>query len=126
MNARSATAIDIEIGRRLRLFRTAAGLSQAQLAQTLGITFQQVQKYERGTNRIGSGRLYEAAQVLGIAVASFFEGLGASGDAADDQPKPVLADDIADLARRIASISGTAERKRTVDRVRAMLDEIAI
>lgn len=70
---KQATAIDRHVGGRLR--RTMLGLSQTELARLVGITFQQVQKYEQGTNRIGASRLYEFADVLGVTVAHFYEGL---------------------------------------------------
>ncbi|MGO4706518.1 helix-turn-helix domain-containing protein [Microvirga sp. 2MCAF38] len=75
--AKSPNAADQRIGQRVRLRRLAIGLSQEKLAQALGITFQQVQKYERGTNRIGASRLQEIARVLSVPVASFYD--------ADDQ-----------------------------------------
>ncbi|MGO4706637.1 helix-turn-helix domain-containing protein [Microvirga sp. 2MCAF38] len=71
--AKSPSAADRRIGQRVRLRRTAIGLSQEKLAQALGITFQQVQKYERGTNRIGASRLQEIARTLNVPVASFYD-----------------------------------------------------
>lgn len=65
--------IDIEIGKRVRQARVAAGLTQTQLADQLGITFQQVQKYEKGVNRIGGGRLYKIARVVGVKITYFFD-----------------------------------------------------
>ncbi len=65
--------IDIEIGKRVRQARVAAGLSQTQLGVQLGVSFQQVQKYEKGVNRIGGGRLYKIARVLGVKVTYFFD-----------------------------------------------------
>jgi transcriptional regulator with XRE-family HTH domain len=65
--------IDIAVGRNVRIWRMAKGLSQAQLARRLGITFQQVQKYEVGGNRIGTGRLVRIAAILGIPIAALFE-----------------------------------------------------
>jgi transcriptional regulator with XRE-family HTH domain len=65
-------SLDVEIGQRVRAFRLQKGLSQEKLADQLGITFQQVQKYEKGTNRIGAGRLQRIANVLGIPVSDFF------------------------------------------------------
>lgn len=67
--------IDISIGTRLRLRRLAMGFSQETLARALGITFQQIQKYERGTNRIFASRLFHLAHVLRVPVAYFFQGL---------------------------------------------------
>ena len=65
--------IDIEIGKRVRQARVAARLSQTQLGVQLGVSFQQVQKYEKGLNRIGGGRLYKIARVLGVKVTYFFD-----------------------------------------------------
>ncbi|WP_413204426.1 helix-turn-helix domain-containing protein [Rhodospirillum sp. A1_3_36] len=67
--------LDIEVGRRLRLRRKLLGLSQQQLADSVGITFQQVQKYERGVNRLSSSRLWDFATILGVSVSFFFEDL---------------------------------------------------
>ncbi len=66
--------IDIEVGRRLKQRRTLLGMSQERLGELLGITYQQVQKYERGTNRIGSSRLYEICRILEMPSSYFFEG----------------------------------------------------
>ena len=65
--------IDIEIGKRVRRGRVAAGLTQTKLADQLGITFQQVQKYEKGVNRIGGGRLYKIAHIVGVKITYFFD-----------------------------------------------------
>jgi transcriptional regulator with XRE-family HTH domain len=67
--------MDAELGRRLRAFRKAAGLNQAKLAGSISLTFQQIQKYESGTNRISATTLFEFAHVLGVDVPQFFEGL---------------------------------------------------
>ncbi|HEY9536932.1 MAG TPA: helix-turn-helix transcriptional regulator [Kiloniellaceae bacterium] len=72
--------IDVAIGSRLRLRRLAMGFSQETLARALGITFQQIQKYERGTNRIFASRLFHLARVLRVPVAYFFHGLQAGGE----------------------------------------------
>jgi transcriptional regulator with XRE-family HTH domain len=73
--------VDIHVGSRLRLQRTILGLSQTDLAERVGLTFQAIQKYERGDIRISASRLYELAKVLGIPVASFFDGLPDSATA---------------------------------------------
>ncbi len=65
--------IDVEIGTRLRQARVAAGFTQTELGVQLGISFQQVQKYEKGRNRIGGGRLYKIARVLGVKITYFFD-----------------------------------------------------
>ncbi len=67
--------IDVEIGARLRQARVAAGFTQTELGGQLGISFQQIQKYEKGRNRIGGGRLYKIARVLGVKITYFFDGV---------------------------------------------------
>lgn len=69
--------IDVHVGSRVRLRRTLLGMSQERLGEALGLTFQQVQKYERGANRIGASRLFDLARVLDVAVAFFFEDMPA-------------------------------------------------
>jgi transcriptional regulator with XRE-family HTH domain len=71
---KSPSAIDVAVGRNVRIWRMAKGMSQARLANRLGVTFQQVQKYEIGANRIGTGRLVKAAGVLGIPISALFDG----------------------------------------------------
>jgi transcriptional regulator with XRE-family HTH domain len=65
--------VDIHVGQRVRVRRTLLGLSQEMLGQAIGLTFQQIQKYERGANRMGASRLYDLARVLDVPVAYFFE-----------------------------------------------------
>lgn len=65
--------IDIHVGNRIRLRRTLLGLSQEKLASLLGLTFQQVQKYERGTNRVGASRLWDISRVLEVSVSFFYD-----------------------------------------------------
>jgi transcriptional regulator with XRE-family HTH domain len=72
---KKANAIDAQIGVRLRLRRTALGLSQSALGRELGLTFQQVQKYENGKNRISAGHLYRIALLLGVPISYFFDAL---------------------------------------------------
>ena len=74
MNDRTPDPIDIHVGTRIRSQRRLLRMTQTQLADQLGITFQQVQKYEKGINRIGSGRLARLAEVLGVEITFFFEG----------------------------------------------------
>jgi transcriptional regulator with XRE-family HTH domain len=72
--------IDQHVGRMIRLLRRERGLSQTALAGALNLTFQQVQKYERGFNRVSASKLYQTAAVMGVPVAALFEGLPAPGD----------------------------------------------
>jgi transcriptional regulator with XRE-family HTH domain len=78
-------ARDMEVGRRIRAQRLVRGLSQTDLGRSLGITFQQVQKYEKGANRVGAGRLTRIAEVLTVPVAFFFgdHGSGKGADASE-------------------------------------------
>jgi transcriptional regulator with XRE-family HTH domain len=72
--AKSPSIIDVAVGRNVRVWRMAKGMSQAQLANRLGVTFQQVQKYETGANRIGAGRLVKVAAILGVPISVLFDG----------------------------------------------------
>jgi transcriptional regulator with XRE-family HTH domain len=74
MSVKRPDPVDVEVGHRIRIERLARGLSQTALANQLGVTFQQVQKYEKGVNRVGAGRLTKIAEVLGVQVATFFTG----------------------------------------------------
>ena len=67
--------VDLHVGARIRMRRRFIGMSQQSLADTLGLTFQQVQKYERGSNRVSASKLYEIARALGVGTSYFFEGL---------------------------------------------------
>jgi transcriptional regulator with XRE-family HTH domain len=79
MSVKRPDPVDIEVGHRIRIERLARGLSQTALANQLGVTFQQVQKYEKGVNRVGAGRLTKIAEVLGIEVSQFFGGKDMAG-----------------------------------------------
>jgi transcriptional regulator with XRE-family HTH domain len=69
--------VDVHVGARARVRRTLLGMTQTDLGDALGLTFQQVQKYERGTNRIGAGRLYDLSRVLDVSIEHFFEDMPA-------------------------------------------------
>jgi transcriptional regulator with XRE-family HTH domain len=77
-SAKTPSPIDVTVGRNVRVWRMAKALSQAQLAIRLGVTFQQVQKYEAGGNRIPTGRLVKLAAILGVPIAALFEGTSAA------------------------------------------------
>ena len=86
--SRSVTAIDQHVGQRVRAQRLLTGMSQEALAGALDLTFQQVQKYERGVNRIGAGRLSQIATVLGTSIGFFYEGAPrGSGPASDNDAR---------------------------------------
>ncbi|HEV2264185.1 MAG TPA: helix-turn-helix transcriptional regulator [Stellaceae bacterium] len=113
--------IDVHVGARVRLRRTLLGMSQEKLGQAIGLTFQQVQKYERGTNRIGASRLHELAQVLDVPVAFFFadlnppDGTSLGAEAAVKPPKG--------LSEPAAVFYGNESimRRETLELVRAYL-----
>ena len=68
------TQVDAIVGRNIRLHRVAAGMSQQQLGRKVGVSFQQIQKYEKGINRLGAGRLMQIAQIFGVQIAVLFDG----------------------------------------------------
>jgi len=76
LSPRTAGVADIEMGRRIRLRRRETGISQIELADHLGLTFQQVQKYEEGINRVGAARLQQIAEMLGVDIPFFYHGDG--------------------------------------------------
>jgi transcriptional regulator with XRE-family HTH domain len=81
MTRRDPNYIDVHVGSRIRMRRQLVSMSQEKLGELLGITFQQVQKYEKGSNRISASRLFYAAKILGVPVQAFFEDLpGTEGD----------------------------------------------
>ena len=95
MTNNAAETIDVHVGARLRELRARRDVTQVGLAELIGVTFQQVQKYERGVNRISASRLYKVAEGLGVSQSWFFEGLeGHRGDLDDPGPKDLTPDAI--------------------------------
>ena len=117
--------IDVHVGGRVRMRRMMLGMSQQKLADAFGLTFQQVQKYEKGMNRMGSSRLQQAADVLGVAVPFFFEG-APGGDAAILPPpyinKFVASRDGLRLIKAFTRLDSDALRRRIV----GLVEEIAL
>lgn len=74
-------SIDVHVGQRLRVRRSLLGLSQEKLAEAIGLTFQQIQKYERGVNRVSAGRLYQFSKVLDVPITYFYEQIIGGGSA---------------------------------------------
>ncbi|WP_332461120.1 helix-turn-helix domain-containing protein [Acuticoccus mangrovi] len=125
-NQRSANSVDSHVGSRVRLRRLELGLSQEKLADQLGITFQQVQKYERGTNRIGASRLHQIALVLQAPITYFFEGASESALPRTSETSP-LADALSDpatvrLVRAFASIGDPHLKQKAVGIIEAIAD----
>ncbi len=83
MESSSIHPVDLHVGGMIRAHRKRVGMSQTQLADALGLTFQQVQKYERGSNRVSASKLFEIAQTLGLTISTFFEGLDQSSSAGE-------------------------------------------
>lgn len=106
--------VDVHVGARVRLRRTLLGMSQEKLGEAIGLTFQQIQKYERGANRIGSSRLFDLSRVLDVPVSFFF----------DDMPDTVAASSpaqIRGMAEAPAEYSGAdpMAKRETLELVRA-------
>lgn len=85
-----ASPIDVHVGSRIRLRRTLMGMSQERLGEALGLTFQQVQKYERGVNRVGASRLYDLSRVLDVPISFFFDDMADSSPPGAYIPQPSL------------------------------------
>ena len=115
--------VDAHVGKRIRHRRWMLGMTQQQLADRVGIKFQQIQKYETGMNRVSASRLYEIAGVLDVPVAFFFEGLG--GEAPSPNAADILADKEAmELIRAYYAIP-EAQRRRLFDLARVLSEAAA-
>ena len=123
MSVKRPDPVDVEVGHRIRIERLARGLSQTALANQLGVTFQQVQKYEKGVNRVGAGRLTKIAEVLGVSVSTFFTGKEIleseqAKDSGEASPLRLLSVNGAfRLLRAYADIEDTDLRRSLVDLV---------
>jgi len=127
--AKSPNPIDKHVGTRVRMRRVMVGMSQEKLGEALGITFQQIQKYEKGTNRIGASRLQAAARILNVPVNFFFEGASDDpsmiGGFADGQGSTYVSDESADaegrqLVEAFRRIREPELRKRVIELVESM------
>jgi len=120
--------IDTHVGSRIRLRRNMLGLSQEKLGESLGITFQQIQKYEKGTNRVGASRLQAISSILGVPVAFFFEdapGEVTSGGFAESQSTDFVVDFLGSaeglqLNRAFVKIRDAKVRRKVIDLVKAL------
>lgn len=125
---RAANAIDRKVGQRVRSRRLEIGMSQERLAELLGVTFQQVQKYEKGVNRIAVSRLWDIAHALELPISRFFEGVGARGVA---ESRHEYADDAmaspegTQLMALFASIKSQRLRRKVLELVRTLTEEAA-
>ena len=127
---RKKSDVDTHVGRRVRLRRLELGMSQERLGELLGLSFQQVQKYERGTNRIGAGRLYEVARILGVGIDYFYVGVDKipfqqTGTGKEEHNKIgefVTSSEGLLLCRAFMRIKDAATRKRIVDLLTSLSD----
>jgi len=130
-SARKANPVDMHVGTRVRMRRMLLGMSQEKLGELLGLTFQQVQKYEKGVNRIGASRLYELSKVLDVPVQYFYDevpGTDSSdtaiegfSESADAYVTDVLSSrDGLELTKAFARITDSRVRRSIVDLVRTL------
>jgi transcriptional regulator with XRE-family HTH domain len=131
-------AVDIHVGARMRQRRTLLGMSQTKLGDAVGLTFQQIQKYERGSNRVSSSRLFEFAKVLDVPVAYFFDempsnalsgrpmsgrgrkGFGEAGTPFEQDKDPLIKRETLELVRAYYKIREARVRKRIYELVKAV------
>ncbi|MFQ5534519.1 MAG: helix-turn-helix domain-containing protein [Sphingomonadales bacterium] len=122
--------VDVHVGRRVRMRRTLLGMSQEKLGKAVSLTFQQIQKYERGANRIGSSRLYQLSQILGVPVSYFFDDMDAStagygpgiteGPAEAYAADPLAKRETLELVRAYYRIGDPLVRKQMFELVKAV------
>ena len=125
--------VDIHVGGRVRLRRTLLGMSQEKLGQALGLTFQQVQKYERGANRIGASRMFDLSTVLDVPVSFFFDDMSEEIKKRDAEPvgfheqeqvelekDPLTRRETLELVRAYYQIGEPSVRKRLFDLAKAL------
>jgi transcriptional regulator with XRE-family HTH domain len=108
-------AVDVHVGKRVRHRRWMVGMTQQQLAEKVGIKFQQIQKYETGMNRISASRLWDISDALGVPVSFFFEGLDARRQSLEEIDGDILADKEALMLVRTYYAIPEAQRRRLFD-----------
>ena len=131
MIKKAPNPIDKHVGSRVRMRRMMIGMSQEKLGDKLGITFQQIQKYEKGTNRIGASRLQQIATVLSVPVSFFFEGapVPETGGGHSEPTSPAYVSDFLAtsdglaLTKAFMKVKDAKVRRRIVDLVEAMVAE---
>ena len=131
MPKKQANPIDAQVGNRVRLRRMLIGMSQERLGELLGLTFQQVQKYEKGVNRIGAGRLFEVSRILGVTIEYFYEGVNsqlAGGFTESGSSPPVMefvsSGEGLQLSLAFMKIKDSKLRKRVLDLVKQMAEDV--
>lgn len=130
MPKKQANPIDVQVGNRVRIRRMLIGISQERLGDLLGLTFQQVQKYEKGVNRIGAGRLFEVARILNVPVDFFYEGVAtnpAAVNGTEAAAPPVMefvsSGEGLQLILAFMKIKDAKVRKRVLDLVKSLAEE---
>jgi transcriptional regulator with XRE-family HTH domain len=133
MAKKAPNPVDKHVGSRVRMRRMMLGMSQEKLGNNLGLTFQQVQKYEKGTNRIGASRLQQISHILQVSVSFFFEGaptvgIGIRAEGMSEAPSPAYVSDFLAtsdglaLTKAFMRISDAKLRRRIVD----LVEQIAL
>lgn len=117
-NARAALDADLHVGQKVRKARKAMDMSQTELGNLLGVSFQQVQKYEKGSNRIGSGRLWEISRVLRVPIDYFFDGIDEEVSSDTSVPWWLL-----DLAKQIEAIKDEKLQKQIISLIETCSDK---
>ncbi len=122
---RKSDPVDVRVGQRIRAYRLSKNMSQTELGQKAGVTFQQIQKYERGTNRVGSSRLKMISQALGVSVAALF---GEPSEKQNEELDELLTDTLAEpyaakLLRAFSAIKGTKQRLALLYLAETMAEE---
>ncbi len=125
---KQANPIDIQVGNRVRIRRMLIGMSQERLGDHLGLTFQQVQKYEKGVNRIGAGRLFEVARILNVPVNFFYEGVSEGQPGLGESDGAPVMDFVSSgeglqLSLAFMKIKEAKVRKRVLDLVKSLAEE---
>lgn len=126
---RKPNDVDAHVGARLRQRRMLLGISQEQLAEMLGLTFQQVQKYERGTNRISASRLFQLARALDTPITWFFEEMDPERGAEREKPEgseesdPMSRRETLELVRVYSRIDDRKVRKKLYEMAKALAEE---
>jgi len=126
----ATTAVDRHVGSRIRLRRTLLGMTQTALGQAVGLTFQQIQKYEKGANRVSASRLWQFGATLDVPVSFFFDGLADQGHLPDvilepdpctpGEPDPMARRETLELVRAYYRIEDRGLGRRLLDLIRAV------
>jgi len=124
MAKRPPTDMDRIVGRNIRVHRLAKRLSQTELGEKLGVTFQQIQKYEKGTNRVGSGRLFQISTIFNVPVTSFFDNGGSPASKASPSPLDLLVDPYSlRLVKAFSELRNTETRLAMVTLLESMVPD---